>query len=190
MQQASQNPYVVCPTYETAQFLFRMVRMQDAQELLECYSDPASAKIFNSDNCTSNFIYHSLEEMQNCIRFWLEDYARGGYVRFSIVDKPRQKAVGTIEFFARPGVFPVYGCVGQLRLDLGSRYETQAVLAEILRMVEDNFYAVFAVESIITKAVPEAKERTRALEKAGYQALPSHTILPYGDYYAQQCKRG
>ena len=185
MQQHLENPYITCPTFETDQFAFRMVRSEDAQDLLECYSDPLSAKIFNSDKCTSDFVYHTLDEMQNCIRFWLEDYERAAYIRLSILDKARAKAVGTIEFFAKPGSFEGFGRVGLLRLDLASRYENLDDIAEILRMVEDHFYSLFDVDSIITKAVPEAKERIRALETTGYRALPGSRIVPYNDYYGK-----
>jgi RimJ/RimL family protein N-acetyltransferase len=185
MGRGSENPYEVCPVYETEKFTLRLVRLDDAQDLLECYSDPKSAKIFNSDNCTSDFIYQTCAEMQNCIGFWLDDYARRGYVRFSIVDKTRNKAVGTIEFFAKTENFPDYGTVGLLRLDLPSKYETGSAIAEILGLVDSHFYECFAVNSIVTKAVPEAVERIAVLKKSGYQALENNTIVPYGDYYVK-----
>ncbi|RPJ51501.1 MAG: hypothetical protein EHM21_02575 [Chloroflexi bacterium] len=184
VRQTAENPYLHCPTYETSRFSFRMVRPEDAEDLLECYSDPASAPLFNSDNCTSDFIYHTLDEMQRCIQFWLDDYERHAYVRFSIIDQSRVKAVGTIEFFARPGASNNFGRVGLLRLDLAARYETPDQIAEILQMVENHFYAPFQVDSIITKAIPAAAERIRALESAGYRALPPNTIVTYPDYYA------
>lgn len=177
-------PYIDCPTYESTHFRLRQVREADAADLLECYADPLAAPLFNSDNCTSNFIYHTQEEMLGCIHFWMADYARHGYVRFAILDKVRQKAVGTIEFFARNRV-EGFGMVGVLRLDLASRYETEPDIAEILAVVEDHFYAAFEVGSIITKAIPKAKERIQALRKLGYSALPENTIMPYGDYWAR-----
>jgi [ribosomal protein S5]-alanine N-acetyltransferase len=185
MQRPTENVYVHCPAFETAQFIFRMVRMDDAQNLLDCYSDPSAAPLFNSDNCTSNFIYKTLEEMRTCIQFWLDDYARQAYIRLSILDRNSMKAVGTIEFFARPGEYAGFGRVGLLRLDLASGYETQTRIAEILQLVEKNFYGPFQVNSIITKAVPAAAARIRALESVGYRALPAKTIVPYADYYAQ-----
>ncbi|MEN6411028.1 MAG: N-acetyltransferase, partial [Anaerolineaceae bacterium] len=59
MPQTNVSLYDQCPTYESERFLYRLVQPEDAQDLLECYADPESAKIFNSDNCTSNFIYHT-----------------------------------------------------------------------------------------------------------------------------------
>jgi catechol 2,3-dioxygenase-like lactoylglutathione lyase family enzyme/RimJ/RimL family protein N-acetyltransferase len=197
VRQTAADPYTYCPTYQTARFAFRMVRHADAQDLLDCYSDPASAPLFNSDNCTSNFIYHTLDEMHACIQFWLNDYERRLYVRFSILAGLSEeavdcreavdclKAIGTIEFFAKPGEFDGFGRVGLLRLDLASRYETQDHIAEIVQLVENQFYDLFQVDSIITKAVPEAAARIHALESAGYRALPANTIVPYADYYAR-----
>ncbi len=185
MRIRDENPYDKCPVYETGQFIFRLVQEGDAQNLLECYSDPLSAKIFNSDNCTSNFIYRTIDEMKACIGFWLDDYARRAYVRFSIVDKTIQRAVGTIECFAKSGTFPGFGTVGILRIDLASRYENESVITEILNMVEDNLYACFGIQSMLTKAVPEARQRVVALKNAGYQELHTNPIMPYGDYYVK-----
>ena len=60
MVRKKQSLYEKCPVYETKQFIFRMVEENDAEDLLSCYSDKTSAKFFNSDNCTSDFIYKSL----------------------------------------------------------------------------------------------------------------------------------
>lgn len=183
MPQTNAVPYDLCPVYESERFSYRLVQMEDAQDLLECYSDPESAKIFNSDNCTSDFIYHTVDEMKDCIQFWLDDYRRKFYVRFSIVEKSSKKAVGTIECFARPETTPNFGRVALLRLDLPSRLENQSALTEILDLVENRFYDCFDVQSIMTKAVPEAGQRILALKTAGYHELKTNTIVLYGDYY-------
>jgi [ribosomal protein S5]-alanine N-acetyltransferase len=185
MQHTIQNPYESCPVYETEHFLFRFVQLEDAQDLLECYSDLLSALIFNSDNCTSNFIYHTTAEMTGCILFWLEDYRRGGYVRFSIVDRARQVAIGTIECFARPGIFEPFGKVGMLRVDLASPYERVDTISKILDVIHASFFDLFGVNSMITKAIPAAQERIAALQQAGYWQLEDNIILPYGDYWVR-----
>jgi len=182
-QMQRENPYEKCPVYETEKFVFRLVQEGDAQDLLECYSDPASAKLFNSDNCTSNFIYQTIAEMKNCIRFWLDEYKRRCYIRFSIVDKNQKKAVGTIECFAKQERFQEFGTVGVLRVDIASQYENKDVITEILNMVGNHFYDCFVIESIITKAVPEAKQRVIALKNTGYQELKNNPIMPFADYY-------
>lgn len=92
------NPYQVCPVFESERLIYRLVQEEDAEDLLECYSDAASIPLFNSDNCTNDFNFQMIEEMSGCIRFWLDEYARHSFVRFSIVEKDSDKAVGTIEF--------------------------------------------------------------------------------------------
>ncbi len=178
-----ENPYKKCPIYETKRFILRLVEEKDAEDLLECYSDTISAKFFNSDNCTSDFIYKTLDEMRNSIKFWLWEYKNQGYVRFSIVDKIRSKAFGTIEMFAKGDYIGEYGKVGVLRLDLASRYEKVDVITELLDTIEENFYCDFEVENIITKAIPEAKERVAALKNSGFRELEGNTIVPYDCYF-------
>jgi hypothetical protein len=128
--------------------------------------------------------------MQNQIRFWLSEYRAGGYVRLSIVDRRSGGAVGTIECFARPGVDPKYGKVGLLRIDLAPACERERSIGEILGLVQRNFYGAFRVDSLITKAIPAATERIKALTAAGYQALEAGAVVPYGDYYIQTAGAG
>jgi len=184
LQPGNNTPYDICPVYETERFLFRLVKEEDAQDLLTCYADPQSARFFNSDNCTSNFIFKTAEEIQNCIRFWIADYERRAYVRFTIVDKDSMRAVGTFECFAKPETFEGFGKVGILRIDLGSQFENEDDLTEILTMVESKLFDCFGVQSMLTKAVPEAEKRITALKRSGYRSLPPRTIMPYGDYFA------
>jgi RimJ/RimL family protein N-acetyltransferase len=178
-----ENPYEKCPVYETKQFIFRMVEEKDAEDLLKCYSDPMSANIFNSDNCTSNFIYRSIEEMNNCIKSWLDQYIKQYFVRFSIIDKAINKAIGTIEFFSKPVTFYEISKVGMLRLDLASKYEKEEYIIEIINRIFENFYIDFEVEHIITKAIPEAKQRLAALKKVGFTEIADKKIVPYDDYF-------
>ncbi|MDR3149071.1 MAG: GNAT family N-acetyltransferase [Oscillospiraceae bacterium] len=89
-------------TYESERFLLRLVRESDAEDLLECYSDPAAQKLFYSDNCTSDFVYANADELREYIRSWLEAFESKGFYRFAIVDKTNGKAIGTIEMFGRP----------------------------------------------------------------------------------------
>jgi [ribosomal protein S5]-alanine N-acetyltransferase len=183
MLRKRENPYQKCPVYETKGFIFRMVKEKDAEDLLQCYSDSQSNKLFNSDNCTSDFIYKSLEEMKNCIEFWLDQYSKKYFVRFSIIDKQNHKAIGTIEFFAKPVNFGEFSKVGVLRLDLASKYEKEEFITEILDAIFNNFYEDFEVEHIITKAVPEAEQRIAALKHRGFIELENRTMVPYDYYY-------
>ncbi len=93
------NTYDVCPTYESKRFILRQVSPYDTANLLLCYSNPEAQAIFNSDRCTSDFCYSSLDEMKRCIDGWLDAYKKKHFVRFSIIDKQKDKAVGTVEIF-------------------------------------------------------------------------------------------
>ena len=183
MTEKGTNPFDECPIYQTQHFTFRMVEEEDVDDLLKCYSDPKSAEVFNSDNCNSNFVYESHEELKNLIKFWIMEYNNKGYVRFSIVDKLKDRAIGTIEIFAKSEEFNDVGKVGVLRLDLTSEYETQSIINEILDMVDNNFPIAFEINSIITKAIPLAENRIKALEEKEYKKLIDKTITAYDDYY-------
>jgi [ribosomal protein S5]-alanine N-acetyltransferase len=183
LQPAKISPYDLCPVYQSNHFIYRLVEDSDAEDLLICYSDEASVKLFNSDNCTSDFHYHTIDEMNSCIQFWLNDYARRGYVRFSIIDRQTDKVVGTIEFFARQELYRDQYKIGLLRLDLTSSYEKSDVIEEINQIVEGHLCQDFEVDGVITKVVPEADQRLLALLRAGYQSLPDLLYFPYPHYF-------
>ena len=50
------------------------------------------------------------------MKFWLDAYKNGWFVRFTVVDKSTQKAVGTIEMFRRAGATDTFNNCGVLRL--------------------------------------------------------------------------
>jgi len=182
MEEVSSNVYEKCPIYENENFLLSLVEKSDTEDLLECYSDPVSAKFFNSDNCTSDFVYKTLEEMGDCIDFWLAEYKNRYYVRFSVIDKKTEKAIGTIEFFAKEENFEI-GKVGLLRLDLSSSYENERSISDLFVIIEQEFPKAFGIENIITKAIPEAFSRIAALKSAGYTGLSDERINKYDHYY-------
>ena len=154
--------------------------------MLECYSDPKAAQFFNSDNCTSDFVYNSVDEVAECIDFWIEEYKRGYYVRFSVLSKIENKAIGTIEMFSKEKNYGRSGIVGVLRLDLASPFETQNTLKSILRIVEDNFYRDFVVDSIVTKSIPLAVTRNKVLVESGYKKLDQGEIVSYPHYFIRR----
>jgi len=91
--------------------------MEDANALLKCYSDENAVKFMNADSCTSNFSYQTIDEMEACIKLWLESYKTKGFVRFTVIDKIKELPVGTIEIFG--------GENGVMRLDICSEYENE-----------------------------------------------------------------
>ncbi len=180
------DPYEECPILETKHFLFRLVEEGDAKDLLKCYSDHKAIRLFNSDNCTSDFSYKTEEEVLGLIQFWIMEYQNRGYVRFSIVDKTRKSAIGTIEIFARKDRKPAFGTIGVFRLDLVSEYEKIEAISEILNMTDLHFPDLFGIDSIITKAIIEAENRIKALETNGYHKLVDQSITSYSDYYIKK----
>jgi RimJ/RimL family protein N-acetyltransferase len=162
-----------CPEFDTTHFHLRLVQEADAEDLLKCYSDRAAQIFFNSDNCTSNFCYASLEEMQNCIRFWIDSYGRHDFVRWSIVEKRSWKAVGTVEMFCdSTWAMTHYAPGGCLRIDIASEFEATDYLSEQLNLANENFFELFGAKTMVIKAIPKAEERRKALVAAGF--------APYG----------
>jgi len=160
------DPYSKCPEYESKTFLLRLVSMDDAEDLLKCYSSPEAQRFFNPDNCTSDFRYSSLDEMRQCIQFWIDAYKSRSFIRYSIIDKHIGAAVGTIEIFGgdRNGERTERGV---LRIDIRTEYENEVFLFELLK-IADSFFYDFNTEKFVTKAIPEAIHRIDALANVGY----------------------
>ncbi|MCL2019187.1 MAG: GNAT family N-acetyltransferase [Oscillospiraceae bacterium] len=175
------NPYKNCPAYETQNFVLRLVSENDADDLLTCYSDPKAQEFFNIDNFPIDCKFNTTDEMLKCIKYWLMEYEQEAYIRFAIIDKSTNRAVGTIEMFGMVGKYKTE--VGILRIDIASIYEKDVFLSELFRVCVENFYTLFEVEGIATKAVNNAVERVSALKKLGFQAEDyngrSHYYLLY-----------
>lgn len=164
--------YKECPTYKTESFILRLVKKEDAEALLKCYSDKTAVEKMNADNCISGFYFASLKEMQDCINFWLEEYSREMYVRFSIITKHTNTPIGTVEIFG--------GESGVLRIDISTEYETEKYIEEILTLAIFSFVPDFGIESLKIKA-SNTPERINLLKKHGF--LPSETFKPELGYY-------
>lgn len=166
------NIYEQCPTYETESFILRLVKLEDAEDLLSCYSDKANVKKFNADFCTSDFYYTTVEEMENCIRFWLEEYQKQYYVRFSVIPKDTLKAIGTVEIFG--------GEAGVLRIDLSAKYNTEKSFAEIIKLTIEQFVDDFGIGSVKIKT-SNIPEKINCLENFGF--IPSETFRTKFGYH-------
>lgn len=178
--------YETCPELSSGRFLLRQTCLEDRDDLLKVYSDLAAVPIFNSDNCIGDFYMTAPEDMENCIRFWLQEYAQRYYVRWTILDRAAHQAVGTVELFNRKaGDF--YNNVGLLRLDLRSDYETEGAIAEIISILIPASYELFACDTIATKIPACAKVRRETLCALGFRCcsepLRGHNGTEYGDYY-------
>ena len=88
--------------YENEYYMLRMTNKEDKADLLKVYSDEKSVPFFNSDNCGGDDFYYTTEKrMEQAIEFWHWEYDRQGFVRWTIVSKETNEAVGTIELFHR-----------------------------------------------------------------------------------------
>ena len=179
--------YKKCPQFENEHFLLRYVQIEDCSDLLKVYSDEKAVPFFNSDNCGNDNFYYSTEEiMKEAIEYWFFEYNRKGFVRWSIVDKSSNEAIGTIELFRIKSKDYFTKC-GLLRLDLRSDYETKDKIISILSSVLHPTFRLFHCDKIATKAIPEAKERINALKCLGFslsdKKLTGHDGTTYTDYF-------
>ena len=180
------NVYQKCPVMENERFLLRYISPKDVLDLLKVYSDKNAVPLFNSDNCTNNFHYTTVEHMMQTIEFWDDEYKKKYYVRWSIIDKETNSAIGTIELFNRQAEDYFNNC-GLLRLDLRSDYEKSEIIKNILDIIIPKTNEMFKCEFIATKAIPKAKERINALSAYGFslsdKKIKGHKGELFGDYW-------
>lgn len=179
-----ENVYEVCPTYKNDCITLRQTNLSDTEELLECYSDKKSVLFFNSDNCHGDdFYYTSAERMKQAIEFWNYSYRNRYFVRWTIILNSTNEIIGTVEMFHRIAEDD-FNHYGVLRIDLKSKYENQKVIDAILEIVNQSFYSLFDVKSILTKGFPAAKERVASLKKKGYTSLDKQFMI-YDNYFVR-----
>lgn len=179
--------YKNCPTYENESYMLRMISKNDKADLLKVYSNEKSVSLFNSDNCGGdNFHYTTENRMEQAIEYWLCEYHRQGFVRWAIVSKVTNEAIGTIELFHREARDYFTNC-GLLRLDIRSDYEASSEIFQILKLIIEPAYTLFHCDKIATKAIPSATQRIYALEALGFQPckekLIGHDGTQYDSYF-------
>ena len=185
------NPYEKCPVYENENYYLRFVEASDAPDLLLVYSDEKAVPFFNSDNCNGDdFHYTSLEHVQRAIEFWQWEYQQKRFVRWTIIDKNINHAIGTIELFNRSSQDYFNNC-GILRLDLRSDYECTKNILEILSLILPSAFELFNCQMIATKIPYSASERKTAVESFGFTESKENLIggndqKIYTDYYVLQ----
>ncbi len=173
------DPYCSCPVRSTESFIIRLIEKTDATDLFACYHDQAAVQFMNDDNCDFGFYMETPEQMATTVSYWRDFYEKRYFIRFAIVDKATGKAIGTIEGFA--------GEVGVLRVDIASAYETARYLSQLFDFAKEQFFSYFQDEYLVTKAIPDALERRRALEDCGWESID--TFRTYGDYYRVKTDR-
>ena len=179
--------YEHCSAFENSKYLLRFVCEDDCKDLLKVYSDVKAVPFFNSDNCGGDDFYYTTEtRMFEAIKYWIWEYKRKGFVRWSIEDKSKTEVIGTIELFHRDAKDYFTDC-GLLRLDLRSDYEIEVEIQNILEMIVQPTFNLFECSMIATKIAPKAKERKKALERmtftARYEKLIGHDGTEYENYY-------
>lgn len=182
-----ENVYKNCPKYENESYILRMVSQEDKLDLLKVYSDKKALPFFNSDNCGGDDFYYTTERrMEQAIDYWFFEYNRAGFVRWTIVLKATNEAIGTIELFHRDADDYFTNC-GLLRLDIRSDYETTNEIVRILKLIIEPTYTLFHCDKIATKAISSATERIVALKKLGFvlseEKLIGHDGTKYDSYF-------
>lgn len=182
------NVYASVPSFENEKYFLRFVQSDDANNLLEVYSDKNALPFFNSDNCHGdNFYYPTLEKMKDAIDFWLKSYDSKWFVRWAIIDKNSNKAIGTIELFHREAD-DFFNHTGILRLDLKSNYEEADDIKSIVELIKDAAFSLFETDRIATKIPNYAIERTTAFTELGFNKTEEFLIgtmdgYAYKDYW-------
>lgn len=166
------NVYESCPIFITPRFHIRLARMEDAPGLLKVYSDRGAHPYFNDDNCTSNFRYTTLKEMEDCLRMWQWSYEQGHFVRWTILYG--EKPVGTVEMFRRDDGEDGRGS-GVLRMDVASLYEFEDVFSELLEAMLIPMHEHFGCGEILTKTPRFAHQRQTALRDKGF--VPARPLI-------------
>ena len=179
--------YQNCPDFENENCLLRLVTKEDKADLLKVYSDEKSVPLFNSDNCGGDDFHYTTESrMEQAIDYWLWEYSRKGFVRWTIAAKTTNEAIGTIELFHRESKDYFTNC-GLLRLDLRSDYEIAGEIVDILKLIVGPAYALFHCDKIATKAIDAATERIAALKALGFtqseEKLIGHDGTEYDSYF-------
>ncbi len=179
--------YDICPILQNDKFILRLVNDVDLNGLLKVYSDERAVPLFNSDNCHGDdFHYTTIERMRQALGFWKQAYENGWFVRFTIVHKATNEAVGTIEEFRRDAKDFFTDC-GLIRLDLRNDYEKSEVIESILSLIVIPSFEMFGCKQVATKAIPSAVERIKALTALGFgkskEPLIGHDGTKYYDYY-------
>lgn len=160
--------YENCPTLENSNYYIRRTKVEDAADLVKVYSDKNALPFMNSDNCNGdNFYTPTVEKMRQRIEGWNWIYEHKEFVRFSIVDKKNNTAIGTIELFHRDAEDYFTNC-GLLRIDVRSDYEETDILNEIITLISPKIYEWFDCAMIATKAPVYAINRVEALKQSGY----------------------
>lgn len=167
------NPFLNCPEVKTNHFSIRLICKNDSASLFKCYNNKTAVELMNDDNCDFGFYTESVEKMTETVGYWIDFYNKQYFIRFTIVDNKTGVAVGTIEGFC--------GEIGVLRVDIASEFEKEEYLSELFNFAKSNFYEYFGNEYLVTKAIPKADERCKALKNANWEFIDEYK--DYKNYF-------
>lgn len=180
-RKADMSIYEMCPVLESGNFLVRLTKGEDCDELLKVYSDKNAVPFFNSDNCDGdNFYYPTKERMAEAVSFWNAAYENGWFARLSIVDKAASEIIGTVELCLRVSD-DEFNNMGILRVDVRSDYEKEDALFEIITLVTPCIPELLGCNGILTKAPAYAIERAKAVYRAGF-SKSEHLLVGKAGY--------
>lgn len=183
-----EDVYEVCPTFKNDLVTLRQTTFEDAEGLLKCYSDVNAVPFFNSDNCDGDtFYYTTVERLMKTMELWDYSYRNHSFVRWTVILNKTNEIIGSIEMFHRRAD-DEFNHYGLLRMDLQSKFENKEVISSILEISNQQFYKLFDVRSILTKAVPEATERTASLKEKGFVPL-GKKLMKYDDYFVRDAEK-
>lgn len=177
------NVFEKCPVYQSEHFCLRKMRMEDAEGLFSCYSNPEAAKYFNGDCCGDDFYYTDLSQFVKCMEFWESRYQEKDFVRFTVMDIELEKIIGMAEICPSYKYSVDGNCMGILRLDLLPEYEAGKDIQELMEMLLKHIYEDFHVRSVIMKAQEDALIRRNVLKSLHFVPAQDECSIPFKDYF-------
>lgn len=175
------NLYINCKEFKEDDITLSLLKKEDIDDLLICYSDAKATKYFNKDNCNGDdFYYLTHERMKQAVDFWLFSYANRYFIRYTI--RYQNNIIGTIELFESVEN-EKYAPYGLLRIDLASPYEKEKIIKSILNIVIKQISFNFGMNYIITKGF-DSYERIKALEDLGFTKI-GEDFKGFPNYYVK-----
>lgn len=174
-----------CPVYESEHFKIRKMKMEDAKELFQCYSNKEAAQYFNGDCCNDDFYYTDYAEFVKCMKYWESRYQEKDFVRFTIMDTRLTQAVGTVEICPSFKYSADQCCMGILRIDILPEYESEEEFTELMQVILNHVYEDFDVRSVIMKAQVNADIRRKVLKSFHFVPAQDECNISFKDYFVR-----
>lgn len=112
------------PIVESENLILREIRVDDAADLFNYYSNEAVYRYLDW------YGPESIEKAEEIIKIWRQGYDEGWIIRFAIVSKKTNKIIGTVflsEFYE--------GVRGEIGYELSEAYWRQGIMTEVLNNI-------------------------------------------------------